>query len=58
VHSALKAFAKDDKGQQITRWVGWSIKYKIASFADIQYSIYAEGGGSEKVQNYADVIYG
>ena len=28
----------------------------MASFADVQYCIYAVGG-SEKVQNYADVIY-
>ena len=33
----------------------------MASFADFQYCIYADimgGCGSEKVQNYADVIYG
>ena len=35
----------------------------MATFADVQYCIYAdltpfnEVGGSEKVQNYADVIY-
>ena len=29
----------------------------MASFADVQYCIYAVGG-SEKVQTYADVIYG
>jgi hypothetical protein len=30
----------------------------MASFADIQYCIYADiMGGSEKVQTYADVIY-
>ena len=31
----------------------------MTSFADIQYYIYTDiVGGSEKVQNYADVIYG
>ena len=38
----------------------------MASFAEVEYSIYANivggwqsaMGGSEKVQNYADVIYG
>ena len=31
----------------------------MASFAEVQYCIYADTvGGSEKVQNYADVIYG
>ena len=41
--------------------VGWVSK--IASFDDVQYSIYADltpfkwVDGSEKVQNYADVIY-
>ena len=39
---------------------GWD--QKIASFADVQYCIYADltpkVGGSERVQNYADVIYG
>jgi hypothetical protein len=31
----------------------------MASFADVQYCIYADMvGGSEKVQTYADVIYG
>ena len=34
---------------------GWG--QKMAIFADVQYSIYADiVGGSEKVQKYADVI--
>ena len=35
---------------------GWV--YKIASFAKVQYCVYADiVGGSEKVPNYSDVIY-
>ena len=31
----------------------------MASFADVHYCIYADMvGGSEKVQNYAEIIYG
>ena len=38
----------------MNRWVR-----KTVIFADVQYCIYADiVGGSEKVQNYADVIYG
>ena len=36
---------------------GWV--YKMSRFADVQCCIYADvGGGSEKFQNCADVIYG
>ena len=39
---------------------GWVLK--MSSFAVVQYCIYADltplVGGSEKIQNYADVIYG
>ena len=38
--------------------VGGSGKWPDADDADVQYCIYTDiVGGSEKVQNYADVIY-
>ena len=41
-------------GKGLGEWV-----QKVAVFEDVQYYIYADKvGGSEKVQNYADLIYG